>query len=128
MGDILAGLLRVVMEAITHLNPVGLVQKRRRARRLKKLTRGESVSIPVDLRDPELTDGEWENGHILLGSEAPRWQPGRPDRTATRFFCPELRMTSADEATMAFRSESGRTELRVHSDEAPAVLRALQGD
>ncbi|MCC3650846.1 hypothetical protein LIX60_05010 [Streptomyces sp. S07_1.15] len=128
MGEILAGLLRVVMEAITHLNPVGFVQKRRRARRLQKLTRGESVGIPVDLRDPELTDGAWENGHILLGSEAPLWQPSRPDRTAAHFFCPELRMTSADEATMAFRSESGRTELRVHSDEAPAVLRALQRD
>lgn len=72
MGDILAGLFRVVVEAIAHLNPVGLVQKRLRARRLKKLTRGESVSIPVDLRDPELTDGEWENGHILLGSETPQ--------------------------------------------------------
>jgi hypothetical protein len=128
MGEILAGLFRVVMEAIAYVGTVGFVQKRLRKRRLALLARGKSVSIPVDFRDPELTEGEWENGHILLGGKIPVWQPKRSDRKGAQLFCPDLHMTSADSETVAFQSETGRTELRAHSEEAPAILHALQPD
>ncbi|EFL16904.1 predicted protein [Streptomyces sp. C] len=39
---------------------------------------------------------------------------------------PPLEPASADELSVAFRSEDGATELRLHPDEAPMVLRVLR--
>jgi hypothetical protein len=105
------------------LDSVSLIRSRLRQRRLAGLERGASVRVPVDLRDPELTCGAWENGHVVVGAGVPLWQARRAVGVA--FHCPELHMASADGETVAFRSETGRTELRVHAEEAPAVLRAL---
>ncbi|MFE0171798.1 hypothetical protein ACFWZ2_05735 [Streptomyces sp. NPDC059002] len=131
MGELLAGLFRVVMEALAYFPPIGFVQKRRRKRRLAQLAQlaqGKDVRIPVDLKDPELTGSTWQNGHLLLGGRTTFWQPRKGRTNAVPFTAPALEMASADSATVAFRSPSGRTELRVHADEAPAVLRALDPD
>ncbi|MFJ2769915.1 hypothetical protein [Streptomyces sp. NPDC087300] len=127
MGELLAGLLRVTLEALAYLAPVGPVQNRLRKRRMARLAQGKDVRVPVDLKDAELTENTWENGHLLLGGATVFWQPRKGHRAAIPFTSPTLEMTSADSATVAFRSSSGRTELRVHAEEAPAVLKALGG-
>ena len=114
----------VLLGVIAYLDSVSFIRNRLRRRRLARLERGVGARVPVDLRDPELTRGTWENGHIVIGTGVPLWQPRRAEGVA--FHCPELHMASADRETVAFRSETGHTELRVHADEAPAVLRALR--
>jgi hypothetical protein len=39
----------------------------------------------------------------------------------------ELTMQAVDRQAVTFHAAGGRTELRLHPDEAPAVLRALAG-
>jgi hypothetical protein len=124
VGVLLEAFVLVLLAVIACLDSVSLLRNVLRRRRLARLKRGFSVRVPVDLRDPELTRGTWENGHVLIGAGIPLWQPRRAEGVA--FHCSELHMASADSETVAFRSETGRTELRVHADEAPAVLRALQ--
>ncbi|MGW2226541.1 hypothetical protein [Streptomyces formicae] len=137
MGELLAGLFRVTLEALAYLAPVGPVQNRLRKRRLARLAQGKDVRVPADLKDAELTENTWENGHLLLGGKPSGpsgpsgpvfWQPRKGNHNAVPFTVPALEMASADSATVAFRSPTGRTELRVHADEAPAVLKALGAD
>lgn len=128
MGELLAGLFRVTLEALAYVAPIGPVRNRLRKRRLARLAQGKDVRVPVDLKDTELTENTWENGHLLLGGDTVFWQPRKGNRNAVPFTAPPLEMTSADTATVAFRSVSGRMELRVHADEAPAVLKALGVD
>ncbi|MFG2880440.1 hypothetical protein ACGFYU_36415 [Streptomyces sp. NPDC048337] len=125
MPEIIAALFSLLAEAAAAVNPALLVRKRRRLRRLSDHARGGTVRIPCDLRDRELTDGRWTEGHLEL-------EPGRPARwctkgatTAPPVDFPPLEAVSADELSVAFRSEDGATELRLHPDEAPVVLRVL---
>ncbi|WP_157877899.1 hypothetical protein, partial [Streptomyces kanamyceticus] len=71
MGELLAGLFRVTLEALAYLAPIGPVQNRLRKRRLTRLAQGGDVRVPVDLKDAELTENTWENGHLLLSGKPP---------------------------------------------------------
>lgn len=143
MSEIIAALFVLIAQAAAAVNPALLVRRRRRRRRLADHAQGLAVHVPCDLRDRELTGSAWAEGHLELPAGGPggpvRWRA--KDRTAgeaaaghaaageaagkaARF--PSLEAVSADEISVAFRSEDGATELRLHPDEAPMVLRVLR--
>ncbi|MBT2445966.1 hypothetical protein J7F03_02460 [Streptomyces sp. ISL-43] len=129
MPEIIAALLGMVAQAAAALNPALLVRGRRRLRRLTDHAQGRSVLVPCDLRDRELTGGTWAEGHLELPPGGPGGPVGRraKGRTTSRTAgFPPLEAVSADEISVAFRSEDGATELRLHPGEAPMVLRVLR--
>lgn len=131
MPELLAALLTVIAQAVAAASPALLVRKRRRLRRLADHAQGRTVRVPCDLRDRDLTGGAWREGHLELPQGGPggpvRWLPKVAlDRTGPQAVgFPPLEPVSADEASVAFRSGDGATELRLHPDEAPMVLRVL---
>ncbi|MFD8024929.1 hypothetical protein ACFXJO_41425 [Streptomyces lavendulae] len=130
MPELLAALFSLLAQAAAAVNPVPLVRGRRRRGRLADHARGRAVRVPCDLRDRGLTAGQWREGHLTLppgGADGPvRWQAKyAPVSLDARF--PPLEPVSADGIGVAFRSEDGATELRLHPDEAPVVLRVLGG-
>ncbi|WP_327305133.1 hypothetical protein OG730_17645 [Streptomyces sp. NBC_01298] len=133
MPELLAALLTLLAQAISALNPAVLVRRRRRLARLADHAQGRTVLVPCDLRDRELTGGTWAEGLLELppgGSARPvgpvRWRAkGRTGAARTAEF-PPLEAASADGISVAFRSADGATELRLHPDEAPMVLRVLR--
>lgn len=129
MSGLLCALLVLLALAAAATNPVLLVRGRRRLRRLADHSRGLAVLVPCDLRDRELTDGHWREGHLKLPPGGPggpvHWRAkGRTEWEGAGF--PPLEAASADEISVAFGSADGATELRLHPDEAPMVLRVLR--
>ncbi|MER5487297.1 hypothetical protein ABT024_29380 [Streptomyces sp. NPDC002812] len=130
MSGLLCTLLVLLALAAAATNPVLVVRGRRRLRRLADHARGLAVTVPCDLRDRELTDGQWREGHLKLPPGGPggpvHWRAkGRTAWEGAGGF-PPLEAASADELSVAFRSADGATELRLHPDEAPMVLRVLR--
>ncbi|AZM90541.1 MULTISPECIES: hypothetical protein [Streptomyces] len=129
MPELIAALFALLAQAAAAVNPALLVRGRRRRRRLADHARGVAVRVPCDLRDRALTGGRWREGHLELppgGAAGPvRWSAkGAPAALPAGF--PPLEPVSADELSVAFRSGDGATELRLHPDEAPMVLRVLR--
>ncbi|WP_371617395.1 hypothetical protein [Streptomyces sp. NBC_00454] len=130
MPELIAALFTLIAQAAAAVNPALLVRGRRRLRRLSDHAQGRPVHVPCDLRDPALTSGRWSEGHLELPPGGPggpvRWRAkGRTDTARAAHF-PPLEPASADEISVAFRSGDGATELRLHPDEAPMVLRVLR--
>ncbi|GAA4659785.1 hypothetical protein [Streptomyces youssoufiensis] len=124
MPELILVVFRVVAEALAYANPFAWAQGRRRQQRLRRLARGETALVPRDVRDARLTGGQCKNGHLAVGPHPAAWQEkGRGRQTLGPW--PPLLPVSADESSVAFRSKSGDTEIRLHPDEAPSVLRAL---
>uniref|UniRef100_A0AAU2JT33 Secreted protein n=1 Tax=Streptomyces sp. NBC_00049 TaxID=2903617 RepID=A0AAU2JT33_9ACTN len=132
MPEIIAALFSLLAQAAAATNPAQLVRKRRRLRRLSDHAQGRTVQVPCDLRDRALTAGRWAEGHLELPPGGPaRWTAKvRTTRAAAAASqpvdFPPLEPASVDELSVAFRSEDGATELRLHPDEAPMVLRVLR--
>lgn len=124
-GVLIKGIVVLVGNALTMIDMAELFGGRRRTARRAALARGEGVEIPCVLRDEELTAGRERRGRLSVGAGPVRWLPvsGEP-----ALFDPgELTMQAADRQSITFHAGGGRTELRLHPDEAPAVLRALAG-
>jgi len=126
MGALIRGLVVVVGHVVAAINPYELWEARQRRRRLAALARGERAEIPCVLRDPVLTGGQHQQGWLAVGHTPVTWQAKQ--RAESVVFSPgPLTMEAVDEQAVTFRSEDGRTELRLHPDEAPHVLHALGG-
>jgi hypothetical protein len=83
------------------------------------------VEYPCVLRDEELTGGRERRGWLVAGDGPVRWRSLREEPVV--FEPGELTMQAVDRQAVTFHAAGGRTELRLHPDEAPAVLRALGG-
>jgi hypothetical protein len=126
LGVLIRGLVVLVGHVVSALDLYALLEGRRRRRRLAALARGERVEIPCVLRDPALTGGRQQQGWLSVGDPPVTWRA--KDRAESVVFSPgPLTMEAVDQKAVTFRSEGGRTELRLHPDEAPHVLRALGG-
>ncbi|MET9851853.1 hypothetical protein ABZY57_02700 [Streptomyces sp. NPDC006450] len=126
MPELIAALFSLLAQAAAAVNPALLVRRRRRLRRLSDHAQGRTVHVPCDLRDSALTAGRWSEGHLELPLDGPvRWL-AKGAGTAAAVDFPPLEAVSADEIGVAFRSADGATELRLHPDEAPMVLRVLR--
>jgi hypothetical protein len=77
------------------------------------------------LRDAELTEGREKRGWLAVGDGPSAWRV--PGATAVVFDPGELTMQAVDRQAVTFHARGGRTELRLHPDEAPLVLRGLAG-
>ncbi|MEU8636678.1 hypothetical protein AB0C38_31290 [Amycolatopsis sp. NPDC048633] len=124
-GVLIRGIVVLVGNALTVLDLPELFGGRRRRARASALECGSLVEIPCVLRDEELTDGRERRGRLAVGDGPVRWLPlgGEP-----AVFDPgELTMQAVDRQAVTFHAAGGRTELRLHPDEAPLVLRALAG-
>ncbi|MGW6703650.1 hypothetical protein ACWGDE_01975 [Streptomyces sp. NPDC054956] len=130
MPELIAALFALLAQAAAAINPALLVRGRRRRRRLSDHAQGRPVLVPCDLRDRELTGGAWAEGRLELPPGGPGgpvgWRAKGRTATARAADFPPLEAVSADEISVAFRSEDGATELRIHPDEAPMVLRVLR--
>lgn len=121
VGALVRGFIVIAGHILTMIDTAEFFGARRRSARRKALSRGERVKIPCVLRDPTLTDGREQQGRLLVGSGCVQWlAPGRPPAP---FEPGELTTQAVDEQAITFHA--GRTELRLHPDEAPSVLRAL---
>lgn len=129
MPELLAALITLLAQAFAALNPALLVRRRRRLARLADHAQGRPVLVPCDLRDLELTGSAWSEGRLELPpgatGEPVRWI-AKGSTTARAADLPPLEAVSADGISVAFRSADGATELRLHPDEAPMVLRVLR--
>jgi hypothetical protein len=126
LGVLIRGLIVVVGHVVAALNPYELWEARQRRRRLAALARGERAEIPCVLRDPGLTGSRHQQGWLAVGDPPVTWRA--KDRAESTVFSPgPLTMEAVDRQAVTFRSEDGRTELRLHPDEAPRVLHALGG-
>lgn len=121
LGVVIRGLIVLVGNLLTAVDTVEFVGGRRRKSRQAALARGERVKVPCVLRDPQLTDDRERQGGLLLGDGPVHWVT--PGREPALFEPGELTMQAVDKQAVTFHA--GRTELRLHPDEAPAVLRAL---
>ena len=122
LGALIRGLVVVVGHVVAAINPYELWEARQRRGRLAALARGERAEIPCVLRDPELTGGQHQQGWLAVGDPPVTWRA--KDRAESALFSPgPLTMEAVDRQAVTFRSEDGRTELRLHPDEAPHVLR-----
>ncbi|WP_328300270.1 hypothetical protein OG389_22505 [Streptomyces sp. NBC_00435] len=130
MPELIAALFSLVAQAAAAINPAQLVRGRRRLRRLSDHAQGRPVQVPCDLRDTGLTAGRWAEGRLELPPGGPggpvRWCAKGRTTTARAADLPPLEAVSADGISVAFRSADGATELRLHPDEAPMVLRVLR--
>jgi hypothetical protein len=126
LGVLIRGLVVLVGHVAAAINPYELWEARQRRRRLTALARGEPVEIPGVLRDPALTGGRHQQGWLSVGNPPVTWRA--KDRAESVVFAPgPLTMEAVDQSAVTFRSGDGRTELRLHPDEAPHVLHALGG-
>jgi hypothetical protein len=128
MSELLAALVRGLIVLLGHLAAAldlkELWEGRQRRRRRAALARGERIEVPCVLRDPELTGGGRTLGHLSVGGPSVDWLAGG-GRAPVPFAPGPLAMHAVDERAVTFRAADGRTELRLHPDEAPLVLRAL---
>lgn len=99
----------------------GRWDRRQRRKRLDALARDGRTEIPVVLTDMELTNGQERAGKLAIGGPQVLW---REKGQAEAVFEPgPLTMAAVDQEAVTF--QAGRTELRIHPDEAPHVLKAL---
>jgi hypothetical protein len=128
MNELLGALVRGVVVVLGHLAGALDLDEwwtgRQRRRRLAALARGERVEVPCVLRDRDLTGDRRTLGHLAVGGPAVAWLAGG-GRAPAPFAPGPLETVAVDEGAVTFRSDDGRTELRLHPDEARAVLRAL---
>ncbi|WP_370970341.1 hypothetical protein [Amycolatopsis sp. cg9] len=122
MGELLVVL---VGNLLTMIDMSELFGARRRRARAASFARGERVSVPAVLRSGELTEGRERRGWIAVGEGPATWRT--PGAEPAPFDPGELTMQAVDQQSVTFHAAGGRTELRLHPDEAPLVLRALAG-
>ncbi|WP_284747768.1 hypothetical protein [Amycolatopsis sp. RTGN1] len=120
MGELLVVL---VGNLLTMIDMTELFGGRRRRARAAAAARGERVPVPCVLRSEELTEGRERRGWIAVGEGPATWRT--PGAEPVPFDPGELTMQAVDKQSVTFHSAGGRTELRLHPDEAPLVLRAL---
>ncbi|MEU0790966.1 hypothetical protein ABZ342_12935 [Amycolatopsis sp. NPDC005961] len=120
MGELLVVL---VGNLLTMIDMTELFGGRRRRSRAAAFARGARVEIPCVLRSEELTAGRERRGRLAVGDGPVRWLPVGGE--AAEFDPGELTMQAVDRQAVTFHAAGGRTELRLHPDEAPLVLRAL---
>jgi hypothetical protein len=125
VGVAIRGVIVLAGNLLTVVDVVELFGGRRRKGRQAALARGERVEFPCVLRDDELTGGRERRGRLAVGDGPVRWLA--PGREPAAFEPGELTMQAVDRQSVTFHTAGGRTELRLHPDEAPAVLRALGG-
>ncbi|WP_206790956.1 hypothetical protein [Amycolatopsis sp. MtRt-6] len=118
-------LVVLVGNLLTMIDMSELFGGRRRRSRAAAFARGERVEFPCVLRSEEVTDGRERRGWIAVGEGPATWRT--PGAEPVPFDPGELTMQAVDRQAVTFQSAGGRTELRLHPDEAPAVLRALGG-
>ena len=130
MSELLAVVVRGLVAVLGHLAAMldlaELWEGRRRRRRLSSLARGERADIPCVLQDPELTENQRREGWLGIGGGTRVSWRAKGDTRSTVFDPGPLTMEAVDEKAITFRSPARRTEVRVHPDEAPHVLRALE--
>ena len=122
MGELLVVL---VGNLVTMIDMSELFGGRRRRSRAAAFARGERVEFPCVLRSEEVTDGRERRGWIAVGEGQATWRI--PGGSPVAFEPGELTMQAVDRQAVTFHAAGGRTELRLHPDEAPLVLRALAG-
>ena len=110
---------------LTMIDMSELFGGRRRRSRAAAFARGERVEYPCVLRSEEVTEGRERRGWIAVGEGPATWRT--PGAEPVPFDPGELTMQAVDRQAVTFHSAGGRVELRLHPDEAPAVLRALGG-
>ncbi|MDS0132530.1 MULTISPECIES: hypothetical protein [unclassified Amycolatopsis] len=118
-------LVVLVGNLLTMIDMSELFGGRRRRSRAAASARGERVEYPCVLRSEEVTDGRERRGWIAVGEGTATWRT--PGAEPVPFELGELTMQAVDRQAVTFQSPGGRTELRLHPDEAPPVLRALGG-
>ena len=126
LGALLRGLVVGVGHVVAAINPYELWEARQRRRRLAALARGEPAEIPCVLLDPGLTGGQHQQGWLVVGHPPVTWR-AKQGAESMAFAPGPLTMEAVDEQAVTFCTEDGRTELRLHPDEAPTVLHALGG-
>lgn len=122
-GVLLRGIVVLVGNALTMIDMAELFGGRRRRARAAAFARGERVEFPCVLRDEEVTSGRERRGWLAVGAGPAEWRT--PGGAPVAFEPGELTMQAVDRQAVTFGSPGGRTELRLHPDEAPLVLRAL---
>lgn len=125
LGVVVKGLVVLLGNLLTTVDMAELSGGRRRRARAAALARGERVEYPCVLRDEELTEGRERRGRLAVGAGPVQWVAA--GREPVAFDPGELTMQAVDRQAVTFHAAGGRTELRLHPDEAPAVLRALGG-
>ncbi|QKV76608.1 hypothetical protein [Amycolatopsis sp. Hca4] len=120
MGELIGVLLANLLPMIDMTELFGA---RRRRTRAAASARGERVEYPCVLRSEELTSGTERRGWLVVGDGPVRWRWSRAEPVV--FEPGELTMQAVDRQAVTFHAGAGRTELRLHPDEAGAVLRAL---
>ncbi|WP_410629946.1 hypothetical protein [Amycolatopsis sp. cmx-4-83] len=120
MGELLVVL---VGNLLTMIDMTELFGARRRRARAAASARGERVSIPCVLRSEDLTEGRERRGWVAVGEGPATWRT--PGAEPVAFDPGELTMQAVDQKAVTFHAAGGRTELRLHPDEASLVLRAL---
>ncbi|MEU0530342.1 hypothetical protein [Amycolatopsis tolypomycina] len=125
VGALVKGIIVLVGNLLAAIDTAELSGARRRRSRAAALARGSRVEYPCVLRSPELTAGRERRGWLVVGDGPVRWRGLRAEPVV--FEPGELTMQAVDQQAVTFQSAGGRTELRLHPDEAPAVLRALGG-
>ncbi len=125
VGVLVKGIIVVAGNLLTTIDTVELFGGRRRRARAAALARGARVEYPCVLRSEDLTAGRERRGWLVVGDGPVRWRALREEPAV--FEPGELTMQAVDRQAVTFSSAGGRTELRLHPDEAPAVLRALGG-
>jgi hypothetical protein len=125
VGVLVKGIVVVAGNLLTVIDTAELFGGRRRKAREAALKRGERAEFPCVLRDDRLTAGRERRGRLVVGAGPVRWltRGGEP----AEFDPGELTMQAVDRQSVTFHAAGGRTELRLHPDEAPLVLRALAG-
>jgi hypothetical protein len=126
LGAVVRGAFTLVGQLGVALDMNELRDDRRRGRRLASLARGGRVEIPCVLRDAELTGNRRLEGILRVGGPPVFWQ-AKGEARAVVFDPGPLTLEAVGRKSLAFRSEGDRTELCVHPDEAPPILRALAG-
>ncbi|MGW3962172.1 hypothetical protein ACWED2_20280 [Amycolatopsis sp. NPDC005003] len=125
VGVLVKGIVVVAGNLLTMIDTAELFGGRRRRARAAALARGSRVEYPCVLRSEELTAGRERRGWLVVGDGPVRWRVSRSEPVV--FEPGELTMQAVDRQAVTFHGAGGRTELRLHPDEAPAVLRALGG-
>ncbi|MGW5716513.1 hypothetical protein ACWEVP_10145 [Amycolatopsis sp. NPDC003865] len=122
MGELLVVL---VGNLLTMIDMSELFGARRRRARAAAFARGEPVSVPCVVRSDDVTAGRELRGWIAVGEGPATWRV--PGGSPVAFDPGELTMQAVDRQAVTFHAAGGRTELRLHPDEAPLVLRGLAG-
>jgi hypothetical protein len=122
LGAVVRGILALLGHVIPMLDLAELRERKLRRKRKAALEDGQRVRIPGVLTDPDLTGDREREGVLAVGGGPVTWRAKKETEWA-EFSPGPLTMAAVDEMAITF--QSGRTELRLHPDEAPLVLRAL---